>query len=76
MCSNSSKSITVDNNNPDHTLSWTFNDPRVTANDNIITVKLSAPDTSSFNITGSVSKSVWLQTGCKYSGRHRRAKNR
>ena len=61
MCSNSSKSITVDNNNPDHTLSWTFNDPRVTANDNIITVKLSAPDTSSFNITGSVQN----QFGCK-----------
>jgi PKD repeat protein len=61
MCSNSSKSITVDNNNPDHTLSWTFNDSRVTANDNIITVKLSAPDTSSFNITGSVQN----QFGCK-----------
>ncbi len=61
MCSNSSKSITVVNNNPDHTLTWTFNDPRVTANDNIITVKLSAPDTSSFNITGSVQN----QFGCK-----------
>ncbi|MBK8054656.1 MAG: gliding motility-associated C-terminal domain-containing protein [Saprospiraceae bacterium] len=61
FCKNGTKAITIINNINSHNLTWTFSDPRViSANGNVITIKLNSNDTASFQIKGSVKN----QFGC------------